>query len=149
MITIRLTQQIHSGVFEVFNTLLEHDLLARFFDGTFRVIQPSSDPDNVNGAGTIREICMRGETFREQITAAKEGYIEYCILGDKPLKNHKGMIDIKSNSQGCLINYVIECEALWWQPSFIVKRIISRDINVGLIKLAEYFNGRHINSMGN
>jgi len=149
MITIRLTQQMCCGVDDVFNTLLEHETLTRFFDATFRVVHPSSDSTNANGAGVVREICMRGETFCEQIVTAKDGYIEYQILGNKPLKKHKGMIDIKANQQGCLVNYVIECESLWWQPSFIVKRIISHDINVGLTKLAEYFNGRHINSIGN
>lgn len=148
MITIRLTQQIKSGVNDVFNTLLEHEQLSRFFSGTFRVVHPSKDTSNSNGVGAVREICMRGETFCEEITAAKDGCIEYRILGNKPIKNHRGMIDIKPNQLGCLVNYVIECEAQWWQPSFIVKRIITHDISVGLTKLTEYFNGRHINSTG-
>lgn len=148
MITVSLTQSIDATADDVFAALLAHEQLSRFFDATFNIKQSATDEHNANGAGLIREVTMRGESFSEEIVAAKDGYIHYRIIGNKPVENHYGGIRVTNNSIGCVVNYVITCSALWWQPSFIVKRIITNDISQGLTKLAEHFNGRNINSTG-
>ena len=139
MITISLTQPIEASAQDVFDTLLAHEQLSRFFDATFRVKQPATDKNNVNGAGLIREVTMRGECFNEEIVAAQDGYIHYRIVGDKPVKNHYGSIQITHTMTGCIVHYLITCHALWWQPHCIVKHVITNDIRQGLTKLAEYF----------
>lgn len=143
MLTISLTKFINASADDVHSALLDHEQLGRFFNGSFTVKQPATCS---TGVGLIREITMRGEKFCEEVTAVTQCCIHYRIIGNKPVKNHYGSIHIIDSSHGCNINYLITCQAQWWQPSFVVKKIINHDMSHGLTKLAEYFNGRSINS---
>lgn len=138
MITISLSRTIAASADEVIATLLDHRRLDRFFDAKFTVKTPATAS---NGVGLVREITMRGEQFCEEVVAVTKNCIQYRIVGVKPVKNHYGSIHAIDTTQGCKINYIITCQALWWQPSFIVKKLINQDISRGLNKLAEHFNG--------
>lgn len=145
MITVSLSKTINAPAEDVRNTLLDHDQLGRFFSGHFSIKKPATDTAK---AGVIREIVMRGQRFCEEIVAVTSTCIHYRIVGDKPLRNHYGSIHMIDTPTGCQLNYLITCQALWWQPSFIIKRVISRDIGLGLTKLKEHFDGRHIDTHG-
>ncbi|WP_435275019.1 SRPBCC family protein [Psychrobium sp. nBUS_13] len=143
MLTISLTKSINASADDVHSALLDHEQLGRFFNGSFSVKQPATCS---TGVGLIREITMRGEKFCEEVIAVTQRCIHYRIIGNKPVRNHYGSIHIIDSNDGCKINYLITCQALWWQPSFIVKKIINQDMSQGLTKLAEHLNGRSINS---
>ncbi|MCG7532419.1 SRPBCC family protein [Psychrobium sp. MM17-31] len=138
MITISLSQSINASAEEVRTVLLEHDKLGRFFDGKFAIKQPQQCD---SGAGLIREITMRGQKFCEEIVAVTKNCIHYRIIGTKPVNNHYGSIHFIDTGDGCQLNYFITCKAQWWQPSFIVQKVINQDISQGLMKLRDYFDG--------
>jgi len=142
MIEILLKQQVDCPIGPLVAIMLEHDKLGRFFDAKFKQTKPALDNEPAGGCGAIRQVTMRGSSFLEEIIQANEHQISYRIIGSGPVSNHRADIYFTQQDQHTLINYSICCSAPWWQPDFLVKFVIERDIAKGLNKLASYCDER-------
>ena len=138
MIKIKIIQSIAKDRQSVMKLLLDHDHLARFFDGKFKQTTPQQHGEPAGGQGSIREVTVHGQTFFEQIISANEQHICYRIIGKGPVSNHQGDILLFDNSDNTKIDYTIVCEPPWWQPNMLVKAIITRDIRLALKRLARH-----------
>ncbi len=118
--------------------LLLHDQLERFFNGRFQQTRDADAGEPDGGSGAIRKVTLHGQTFFEQIVCANEQHIRYRIIGKGPVSNHQGDIMLRAQEDETVVDYSIVCRAPWWQPKFIVKAIITRDIEKGLHKLARF-----------
>jgi len=142
MISIKLHQLVNENSEAVLALLLAHDQLGRFFDGRFCQTVPARAGESIGGAGAIRQVTLHGQTFLEQIISADAQHICYQIIGKGPVSEHQGVIMFNRCDEGTLIDYTISCRAPWWQPSWLVNMIITRDISRGLAKLARYCDER-------
>lgn len=143
MITVKLIKPITAKPEAVISLLLEHGKLDRFFNASFVQTRDADEGEIAGGAGSIRKVTMRGQTFLEQIIAASERHITYKIIGDGPVSQHRGDIHAQEHQMGTVLHYTIICKAPWWQPNWLVKMVIKRDISRGLDKLAASFGGCH------
>ena len=139
MITISIQQQVSATSQQLLALLTDHENLDRFINAKFKIVK-QGDGELVGGIGCQRQISTLGQCFIEEITQADESGIHYHIVGDKPLKNHQGTIDFKPADNGVLIDYKIVGEPPFYQPKFIVKWLIERDIRRGMVKIAKHFS---------
>jgi len=140
MLTIKLTQSIKASRQSVMMVLLEHDKLHRFFDGQFEQTKPETSGQPFGGAGAIRRVSLHGQTFFEQIISATEQHICYRIIGQGPVSEHQGDIRLLKDGKHSQIEYSIRCKAPWWQPTWLVRAIIMRDIGNALKRLARFYD---------
>ena len=142
MIKINVKQTVVATPEKLCTLLLLHADLGRFFNAQFSVLTPQDSGEISGGKGTIRQVKMQGTTFKEQIITANNSHISYRILGDKPVKQHRGdiyfMVNINESSKTD-ISYHICCIAPVWLPDFILAFFIKRDISQALKKIARYF----------
>lgn len=112
----------------VFNFFSEHERLAHIYPGAFKRIVNSSDPRNVNGLGSVRQIVNLPLVFEETITAFQEPeYIEYKVTGGLvPIKNHVGKMRFITLEGGrSRLDYTIEFDPIYDVPmmGFIIKNL--------------------------
>lgn len=137
---IHLTQKVALDATELLLLLTDHEQLSRFFNAKFSVLEPAKNENIPGGAGCLREVSTRGSTFVEEIIKADTQSIEYRIVGDKPLKNHLGIIKFIPAEGGVNVDYTISGEVPGWLPTFIVQHVIKSDISNALTKLANFAN---------
>ncbi|WP_299082225.1 SRPBCC family protein [uncultured Paraglaciecola sp.] len=145
MILIKIEQKVAATSIQVRDTLLDHEQLNRFFNAEFLLVQAEDQGEIQGGKGAIRQVSMLGNRFQERIISANEQHISYQIIGNKPVANHQGDIylseDTSSPQPITHIQYHISCTAPWWQPNFLVKHFITKDISQALNKIATLFSG--------
>ncbi len=141
---ITLTKTINTNIKHASQVLLCHEQLNRFFNAEFQIIKTQNHGELIGGAGTIRQVCTRGKTFKEEILKASQSHIRYAITGPGPLINHQGDIYLVNNTEkdtdNCQIKYDIVGNSANWIPEFLLKIIIKRDINQALNKLKRHFH---------
>lgn len=140
---IHVTQKINATPEQLLPVLLDHQQLNRFFNAVFEVTKASNDGEPVGGTGCLRQVSTRGNTFTEEIIAADFSGIHYRIVGDKPLKNHKGHIQFIAAGSETEIRYYIHAESAGWIPSFIIQKVLKGDISRALSRLAMFFQAQH------
>ncbi|TMP37661.1 SRPBCC family protein [Pseudoalteromonas rubra] len=121
----------------VLETLLDHQQLGRFFNARFKVVQSAVHPAIRGGSGCIREVSMLGIRFYEQILHADEHAIRYQIVGDFPVKKHHGEIRLRrcTDKQSTQVDYHVRFAAPRYLPGFVLRRVVTRDINLALTRL--------------
>mgnify|MGYP000692644925 CR=1 FL=1 len=92
MVKIKVKRTVAATPEQIRSVLLAHADLGRFFNAHFTLLTPQEPGEITGGKGTIREIKMQGTTFKEQIIAADNSHISYCIIGSKPVAKHRGDI---------------------------------------------------------
>jgi len=135
---IHLQQKVTMPSQKLLILLTDHARLSRFFNATFNVLNVSTNSLLAGGEGCLREVTTRGSTFIEEIVKADHQGIEYRIVGDKPLKNHQGIIRFIADESYMTIDYRISGQVVGWLPSFIVKYVIEKDIQKALSRIAKY-----------
>lgn len=108
--------------------LLDHDNLGEYFDAKFRILKPADAGAITGGQGCHREVRTFGITFIEKITSANSSGINYEIVGNFPMKNHKGSILFESREAQTWVTYEIMCEPLWYTPNIVIKYILDSHI---------------------
>ncbi|MCG7564283.1 MULTISPECIES: SRPBCC family protein [Pseudoalteromonas] len=137
MVNVRCHRDIAATPHEVMETLLDHPRLDRFFNAQFKVVHSAVHPAIRGGSGCIREVRMLGLRFYEQIQHADPGSIRYQIVGDFPVKKHQGEIRLRQidNNTSTRIDYHVRFAPPWYLPGFIIRHLITRDINLALTRL--------------
>lgn len=135
MINIFITMPFACQAIVVIDTLKDHAQLGRFFNAKFKCLTSPNQE-------ILRQVTLRGHTFIEKIDFSDAHTIEYHIEGQGPVKNHQARIWATPLTTGCQLHYSIQCQALNWQPSWLVKLIIKHDISRALAKLRAYCDGR-------
>ena len=85
------------------------------------------------------------DATKEQIIAADNSHISYCIIGSKPVAQHRGDIYLNANNKEpslTEVNYHIRCVSPLWLPDFILAFFIKKDVSQALKKIARYFQER-------
>lgn len=115
----------------VITALSEHQRLDRFFNASFTVL-PSSDQY------IRRQVSMLGYCFIERVEQSEPLSLNYHIEGKGPVNHHRASIIATPSDSGCQLVYSINCQAKWWQPSWLVEYIIRHDLIQALNKLKDY-----------
>jgi len=130
-ICILQSQHIHSSAETVLSTLCDHVRLNRFFNASFSIISAEE--------GVVRrQVTILGYQFIEHVTQTDLYTLEYYIAGPSPVKNHSAKIKVKPLKAGCQLTYLIHCDAKWWQPTWLLRLLITHDLKKALIKLKAY-----------
>lgn len=130
-ICILQTQHFHSLAETVFSILCDHARLNRFFNASFSIISAEE--------GVVRrQVTILGYQFIEHVTQTDLYTLEYYIAGPSPVKNHSAKIKVKPLKAGCQLTYLIHCDAKWWQPTWLLRLLITHDLKKALIKLKAY-----------
>jgi hypothetical protein len=143
MITINATHQIFAPAALVSQALLDHPQLDRFFDAKFKLMKTQDVGELKGGKGAIRQVTLGRIVFEEEIISANNEHICYRIIGNKPVSDHQGDIQLTSigkDSEATQIDYVIRFNGPKWLPSFLLAFFVERDINKAMTKLAEHFS---------
>lgn len=142
MVNVYYQKHIAATPLALRDTLLDHQNLGDFFNATFNVVVPENSREICGGKGCIREVTILGVCFREQVVHADDEYIEYKVLNDFPVKQHKGVISFTPHENSTLVSYRITCSAPWYLPNWLLQRLLQRDIEQCLNKLGARFDPR-------
>lgn len=109
---IQLHCQIRAPIERVYDFFCDHESFGRIWPGKIRRIRDSSDPNNPNGIGSVRRICIGPICFEETHTVCdRPRLIEYKVSRGSPIKNHTGRICFSEKGQETEIHYSIEFDA--------------------------------------
>ncbi|MFC3030928.1 SRPBCC family protein [Pseudoalteromonas fenneropenaei] len=141
MIEIACSQYVATNPSNLLSTLLDHDNLSRFFRAQISTHRTATQ-HLTGGVGCVREVRHFPFRFFELIEKADLDGIRYRILGQVPLRDHRGEITFQPHGLGTYIAYRISGTAPWWLPSGILRSAISREIQRALKNLAAYYAQR-------
>ena len=146
MITIKVTQKVLAPAEKVSQVLLEHLQLDRFFNAKFKLIKTQNSGELIGGKGAIRQVAIGKIVFEEEIISASTGHICYRIVGNWPVSDHQGDIQLTSldvDNQTTQLDYVIKFNGPKWLPCFLLKFFVGSDIRKAMKKLAQHFAMGH------
>ena len=148
MITIEVTQKISAPVEQVCQVLLDHPQLERFFNAKVKTIKMQNEGELLGGKGAIRQVSIGKIVFEEEIISASDEHICYRIVGNWPVSDHQGDIQLTPLDVGnrtTQLDYVINFNGPKWLPSFLLKFFVGSDITKAMKKLAQHFAmGHHL-----
>ena len=148
MITIEVTQKISAPVEQVCQVLLDHPQLERFFNAKVKTIKMQNEGELLGGKGAIRQVSIGKIVFEEEIISASDEHICYRIVGNWPVSDHQGDIQLTPLDVGnrtTQLDYVINFNGPKWLPSFLLKFFVGSDISKAMKKLAQHFAmGHHL-----
>ena len=129
MVKVSVQQQVQASRKQVLGELLDHANLSRFFNAKFRQVRKQNEGSITGGQGTQRQVSMLGTSFVEEILSADESGISYQIIGDWPVKQHRGTITlIAGQGDETLVNYQIVCQSPWFLPSALLQCLLNKDM---------------------
>jgi uncharacterized protein YndB with AHSA1/START domain len=146
MITIEVTQKISAPVEQVCQVLLDHPQLERFFNAKVKTIKMQNEGELLGGKGAIRQVSIGKIVFEEEIISASDEHICYRIVGNWPVSDHQGDIQLTPLDVGnrtTQLDYVINFNGPKWLPSFLLKFFVGSDISKAMKKLAQHFANEH------
>ncbi|WP_147301914.1 SRPBCC family protein [Thalassotalea euphylliae] len=141
MVKVSVQQQVQASRQQVLAELLDHVNLSRFFDAKFSLVRAQQAGAVTGGIGSQRQIKMLGTRFVEEILAADENGVSYKIVGDWPVKNHRGDIALSETEHGTtVVDYQIVCQAPWFIPSALLQYLLTKDVAKAMQRLAALYN---------
>jgi len=147
MITIEVTQKVLAPAEKVSQVLLEHLQLDRFFNAKFTLIKIQNSGELIGGKGAIRQVSIGKIVFEEEIISASNEHICYRIVGDWPVSDHQGDIQLTPlgvDNQTTQLDYLIKFNGPKWLPSFLLKFVVGSDIRKAMKNLAQHFADERI-----
>jgi len=142
-IHIFVEQEVLATQQRLLEVMADHVGLERFFKAKFSIVQQANAGEIKGGKGCIRRVSSGKSQFNEEIIAASSNGISYRIIGLGPVTDHQGDIVFKNDDHLTIIQYHIKFNGPKWVPDFLVKYIVTKDMTIGLIKLADYFKSKH------
>ncbi len=141
MVKVSVQHQVQASRQQVLAELLDHVNLSRFFDAKFSLVRAQQNGAVAGGIGSQRQIKMLGTRFVEEILAADENGVSYKIIGDWPVKNHRGDIVLSETEHGTtVVDYQIVCLAPWFIPSALLQYLLTKDVAKAMQRLAALYN---------
>ncbi len=137
--TITIEQTFPAPVEQIWEAFNDHASFGRMIGQNLQRIKDSTDPDNINGIGSVRLIKLPFAPFEETIRASKKpDFIEYQISKGTPLHHHYGRMRFSSlpNNQSA-IHYTIEMGSKYPMVASLLSTILKSAIGKGLEKYAK------------
>ena len=131
---IKIYQEFDAPVEVVWDALSDHKNFGKLMGIPVERIIDSPEPNNPNGAGSVRRINIPLFGFEETILKAdKPNYIEYKISKGTPLNHHLGKMVFKAlPGQRSAIDYTITLGSKVPLLGAIVKNGLGNGINKSL-----------------
>lgn len=131
---IKLYQEFDAPIEQVWEAFNDHSTFGKMMGQKMLRIVDSSDPNNINGLGSVRALSLPMVPFEETIMKSeKPNLIEYKISKGTPLHHHYGKMQFKSLPEGrSAINYTIELGSKIPLVGVIVKAALNKGIADGL-----------------
>lgn len=106
---VKLSCRIQASPEKVYDFFCDHESFGRIWPGRTTRIKDSELPDNPNGVGSVRQICLGPMCFEEtHMTCDRPRLIEYTVTRGSPIRNHWGRIQFTAAADGGTdINYSI------------------------------------------
>lgn len=110
--SVRFEQFFAAPRERVFAWFADHENFGRIFPGSTRRIVDASDPADVNGLGSVREVRIGLVRLEETITRYEPpACIEYRVTRGWPVRNHLGRLGFESVAGGTQLEYTITFES--------------------------------------
>ena len=131
---IKLYQEFDAPIDHVWEAFNDHANFGKMMGQKITRIVDSTDPDNINGLGSVRAMSLPTGGFEETIVKSeKPALIEYKITKGTPLHHHHGRMHFSSLPGGrSAINYSIELGSKYPLLGAIVKTALNKGIGDGL-----------------
>jgi uncharacterized membrane protein len=135
---IKIYQEFDAPIEQVWEAFNDHVNFGKMMGQKIKRVVDSTDPNNINGLGSVRSLRLPLVPFEETITKSeKPGLIEYKISKGTPLHHHYGRMQFKSLPEGrSAINYSIELGSKIPAIGWIVKTALNKGIADGLSNYA-------------
>ena len=142
MVDVHYQKVINATPQALRDTLLDHQNLSDFFNASFKVLRAANNSEVSGGVGCVREVNILGVSFKEEIVKADTDGIEYRVVDDFPVKDHRGVIRFSVQGSLTKVSYRISCCAPWYIPNWLLTRLLQHDIEQCLNKLGARFDPR-------
>jgi uncharacterized protein YndB with AHSA1/START domain len=131
---LKVYQEFDAPIEQVWEAFNDHANFCKMMGQKVLRIADSTDPGNVNGIGSVRQLNLPTGPFEETIVKSeKPGLIEYKISKGTPLHHHYGWMKFTSLPSGrSAINYTIELGSKYPLIGIIVKAALAKGIADGL-----------------
>ena len=131
---IKVYQEFDAPVEQVWEAFNDHVIFGKIMGQKVQRIVDSTDPNNINGVGSVRAMRLPTGPFEETvIKSQKPTNIEYKISKGTPLHHHYGTMQFVALPDGrSAINYTIELGSKYPLVGTIVKGALGKGIASGL-----------------
>jgi hypothetical protein len=131
---IQIYQEFDAAVEQVWEAFNDHANFGKIMGQKIQRIIDSTDPDNINGIGSVRALSLPLLPFEETIVKSeKPVIIEYKISKGTPLDHHYGKMQFTSLNGGrSAIHYNIELGSKIPLLGGFVKNALEKGIASGL-----------------
>jgi uncharacterized membrane protein len=135
---IKVNQEFDAPIDEVWEAFNDHVNFGKIMGQKVVRIIDSTDPNNINGVGSVRSMTLPTGPFEETIVKSeKPNLIEYKISKGTPLHYHYGRMQFTSLPNGrAAIKYTIELGSKYPLVGLIVKTALAKGIASGLASYA-------------
>ncbi len=136
---VKLYQEFDAPVEKVWEDFNNHATLGTIMGQPMQRITDSSDPENINGLGSVRKIKIPFAPFEETIRkSVKPVCIEYQITKGTPLHHHYGTMQFKSLSPDkSALDYSIQLGSNFPFVAGLLKSALQNALETALKKYAE------------
>lgn len=93
-----------------------------------------------NGQCQRRLVHMRGHEFIEEIIQLSETKLVYQIVGEGPVKNHRGQIEYITYKGGHYLQYQIHGQSNTWVPTWLLRIVMYCDFTLASKRLRAYLS---------
>jgi uncharacterized membrane protein len=135
---IKVYQEFDAPIEQVWEAFNDHASFGKMMGQKVVRVVDSTDPNNINGVGSVRSLTLPTGPFEETIVKSeKPNLIEYKISKGTPLQHHYGRMQFTSLPDGrSAINYSIELGSKYPLIGMIVKAALAKGIASGLASYA-------------
>ena len=131
---IKIYQEFDAPVETVWEAFNDHSNFGKMMGQKIRRIVDSTDPNNINGIGSVRHLSIPLSPCEETIMKSeKPTLIEYKITKGTPMHHHYGWMRFKSLPDGrSAIDYTIELGSKIPLVGGILKMALTKGLTDGL-----------------
>ena len=135
---IKVYQEFDAPIGQVWDAFNDHVNFGKMMGQKVTRVLDSTDPDNINGVGSVRSMNLPMVPCEETIVKSeKPNLIEYKISKGTPLHHHYGRMQFKDLPEGrSAISYTIELGSKVPLIGGIVKTALNKGIAAGLSNYA-------------
>lgn len=139
---IKIYQEFAAPVEQVWEAFNDHANFGKMLGQNIQRIVDRTDPKNINGLGSVRQIKLPMMAFEETIVKSENpDCIEYKITKGTPLNFHYGSMQFKSLAGGkSAIEYSIKLGSKVPLLGGIIASALNKGIQSGLRKYARQLN---------